>query len=81
MFAYFDENRCRWEVETDSCDDNVNDSENESGTDTNVVGDDSSGDQNLQCETLDETWMCSSGPKNHSRCIKFCAEGLDFLLI
>ena len=33
--------------------------------------------QNLECEPLDETWMCSSGPKNHSLCIKFCTVGLD----
>ena len=33
--------------------------------------------QNLECEPLDETWMCSSGSKNHSLCIKFCTIGLD----
>ena len=33
--------------------------------------------QNLECEPLDETWMCSSGSKNHSLCIKFCSIGLD----
>ena len=33
--------------------------------------------QNLECEPLDETWMCSSGSKNHSLCIKFCTVGLD----
>ena len=63
-----------------------------SDTDTSVVGEDSSGDDtdvadtndahindhNLQCEPLDETWMCSSGSKNHSLCIKFCTAGLDF---
>ena len=31
--------------------------------------------QNLECEPLDETWMCSSGSKNHSLCIKFCTVG------
>ena len=33
--------------------------------------------QNLECEPLDETWMCSSGSKNHSLCIKFCTIGSD----
>ena len=33
--------------------------------------------QNLECEPLDKTWMCSSGSKNHSLCIKFCTVGLD----
>ena len=33
--------------------------------------------QNLECEPLDKTWMCSSGSKNHSLCIKFCTKGLD----
>ena len=35
--------------------------------------------QNLECEPLGETWMCSSGSKNHSLCIKFCTVGLDLL--
>ena len=129
FFAYFDENKCRWETEQDSCDDYVTDSdvtlsddtdseistdidgEDASDTDTNVVDETSSGDdtdvtdtidahttdenstdentdltidatqkplyQNLECEPLDETWMCSSGSKNHSLCIKFCTVGLD----
>ena len=34
--------------------------------------------QNLQCEPLDETWMCSSGSRNLSLCVKFCTVGLDF---
>ena len=33
--------------------------------------------QNLQCEPLDETWMCSSGSRNLSLCVKFCTVGLD----
>ena len=126
FFAYFDENKCRWETEQDSCDDNVTDSdetssddtdseissntdgEDASDSDTNVVEESSSGDvtdvtdtigahttdentdltidvtqkplyQNLECEPLGETWMCSSGSKNHSLCIKFCTVGLDLL--
>ena len=31
--------------------------------------------QTLECEPLDDTWMCSSGSKNHSLCIKFCSIG------
>ena len=140
FFAYFDQTRCRWETEKDSCDDYVTDtdvtfsgdtdSETDSGTDsdadvedsldtdTNEVDETSSGDatdvtdtldnditgpdadaiidadthaetdvtnettekpfyQNLECEPLDETWMCSSGSKNHSLCIKFCTVGMD----
>ena len=79
------------------------DREDDSNTDTSVVGEISSDDvtemtdtidahttesstdladdttlsQNLQCEPLDETWMCSSGSTNHSLCIKFCTAGLD----
>ena len=34
--------------------------------------------QNLECDSLDETWICSSGSRNHSLCIKFCTVGLDF---
>ena len=53
-----------------------------SGDGTNVTGTNdvhtTDSDQNLQCETLDEAWMCSSGSKNHSHCIKFCTAGLDF---
>ena len=33
--------------------------------------------QNLQCEPLDERWMCSSGSRNLSLCVKFCTVGLD----
>ena len=132
FFAYFDETRCRWETENDSCDDYVTDSdvtfsgdtdseidsEDISDTDTNAIDETSSDDvtdvtdttdadntdtdadtgaetgtdaetdvtdvttekpfyQNLECEPLDETWMCSSGSKNHSLCIKFCTVGLD----
>ena len=33
--------------------------------------------QNSQCEPLDESWICSSGSRNHSLCIKFCTVGLD----
>ena len=33
--------------------------------------------QNLQCEPLDETWMCSSGSRNLSFCVKLCTPGLD----
>ena len=132
FFAYFDEKRCRWETENDSCDDYVTDSdvtfsgdtdseidsEDISDTDTNAIDETSSDDvtdvtditdadntdtdadtggetgtdaetdvtdvttekpfyQNLECEPLDETWMCSSGSKNHSLCIKFCTIGLD----
>ena len=132
FFAYFDETRCRWETENDSCDDYVTDSdvtfsgdtdseidsEDISDTDTNAIDETSSDDvtdmtdttdadntdtdavtgaeigtnaetdvtdvitekpfyQNLECEPLDETWMCSSGSKNHSLCIKFCTIGLD----
>ena len=144
FFAYFDETRCRWETEQDSCDDYVTDSEvtfsgdTDSDTGTNSdsdigsdtgsdsdgnsgahtddidstdngtnVDDESSNDdatnddsidstdsndttdateapdittekpfyQNLECEPLDDTWMCSSGSKNHSLCIKFCTIG------
>lgn len=123
FFAYFDETKCRWETEKDSCDDHVEsdeglsddtdssidpdvDGEDASDADTSVVDETSSGDvtdvtdtidentadenteptidttpkpvyQNLECEPLDETWMCSSGSKNHSLCIKFCTVGLD----
>ena len=118
FFAYFDENKCRWETEQDSCDDYVTDSdvtssddtdseissdidgEDASDTETSVVDETSSSDvtdetdtidahttdentdqkplyQNLECEPLDGTWMCSSGSKNHSLCIKFCTVGLD----
>ena len=31
--------------------------------------------QDLECEPLDGSWMCSSGSKNHSLCIKFCTVG------
>ena len=31
--------------------------------------------QTLECEPLDDSWMCSSGSKNHSLCIKFCSIG------
>ena len=142
FFAYFDERKCRWITENDSCDDYVTDSdvtfsgdtdsetdleidsdtnvEDAPDTDTNGVDETSSSDgldmtdssnadnsatetdedtnadtdvnsdvtdvttekpfyQNLECEPLDETWMCSSGPKNHSLCIKFCTIGLDLL--
>ena len=123
---YFDETKCRWETENDSCDDDVTDSETTdsetnnsqtgsediSDTDTNAIDETTSDDvtdvtdttdadandtdadtdaetevtdvttekpfyQNLECEPLDETWMCSSGSKNHSLCIKFCSIGLD----
>ena len=121
FFAYFDETKCRWETEKDSCDDHVEsdeelsddtdssidpDVDDEDASDTSVVDETSSGDvtdvtdtidentadenteptidttpkpvyQNLECEPLDETWMCSSGSKNHSLCIKFCTVGLD----
>ena len=121
FFAYFDETKCRWETEKDSCDDHVEsdeelsddtdssidpDVDGEDASDTSVVDETSSGDvtdvtdtidentadenteptidttpkpvyQNLECEPLDETWMCSSGSKNHSLCIKFCTVGLD----
>ena len=147
LFSYFDDTKCRWETEKDSCDDYVtdsnviftgetnsdtdsvtdsvtdsdNDSDNNSDTDsdtesdtdfphndTNVVDEISNDDvthattdgdtpvmdtdvdtemdptevttekpfyQNLECEPLDESWMCSSGSKNHSLCIKFCTIG------
>ena len=128
LFAYFDETRCRWKSEKDSCDndvteshitfsgetdsgiDSVVDDENDSEIDINLVDQASSGGltgstdtlevettninteptndatdkpfyQNLECEPLDKTWMCSSGSKNHSLCIKFCTEGLDFVHI
>ena len=121
VFAYFDEKRCRWETEKNSCDDDVadtdgtlsddtdsgidseGDGEDASDTDTSVAGEISSDDttdaadtidadttesntdladdttlsQNLQCEPLDETWMCSSGSRNLSLCVKFCTVGLD----
>ena len=117
FFAYFDETKCRWDKEKNSCDDFVEfsgstdsgtDSETDSGTgddddsntDTNVVNGtphvtdatdvtiDTNTDltndtttkpsyQNLQCEPLDETWICSSGSRNHSLCIKFCTVGKD----
>ena len=35
--------------------------------------------QNLECEPLDDTWICSSGSKNLSLCIKFCTIGFDSL--
>ena len=40
----------------------------------------SSFQQNLECEPLDETWLCSSGSTNHSLCIKFCTVGQDFYM-
>ena len=40
----------------------------------------SSSYQDLECEPLDETWLCSSGSKNHSLCIKFCTVGQDFYM-
>ena len=132
LFAYFDETKCRWETEKDSCDDYFTDLdvtfssnnnsethvEDSSDTDTNKVDETSSSNdmditdtidadstaketyeythadtdpdsgvtnvttvkpfyQNLECEPLDKTWMCSSGSKNNSLCIKFCTKGLD----
>ena len=121
VFAYFDEKKCRWLTEKNSCDDDVIDtdeilsddteSEMDSDTDgedasdigTSVVGEITSDDvadvtdnidnhttqsstdltneiiltQNLQCEPLDETWMCSSGSRNLSFCVKLCTLGLD----
>ena len=121
IFAYFDEKRCRWLTEKNSCDDDVietdeilsddieseidsdADGENASDIDTSVVGEIASDDvadltdtiddhttqsstdltteiilaQNLQCEPLDETWMCSSGSRNLSFCVKLCTLGLD----
>ena len=165
FFGYFDANKCRWEIESDSCDDPINanldtgsdtdsDDDTTSATttlitttdenDTNVSTTDvtttdvtitgvittavttvgvTSTDvtttavttadatvqdvittesvstdatttdvtstvistteiphyKNQECEPLDDTWMCSSGSKNHSLCIKFCTEGSDFL--
>ena len=35
--------------------------------------------QNLECEPLDDAWICSSGSKNLSLCIKFCTIGFDSL--
>ena len=35
--------------------------------------------QNLECESLDDTWICSSGSKHLSLCIKFCTIGIDLL--
>ena len=89
--------------DTDSEIDSDADREDDSNTDTSVVGEISSDDvtemtdtidahttesstdladdttlsQNLQCEPLDETWMCSSGSRNLSLCVKFCTLGLD----
>ena len=112
VFAYFDEKRCRWETEKNSCDDDVadtdgtlsddtdsgidseGDGEDASDTDTSVAGEISSDDvtdvtdtidahttqsntENLQCEPLDQSWMCSSGSRNLSLCVKFCTVGLD----
>ena len=119
IFAYFDEKRCRWETEKNSCDDDVTDTDeilsdeteseidfedggDASDIDTSVDGEITSNDvadvtdsidahttqstdltnettlsQNLQCEPLDETWMCSSGSRNLSLCVKFCTLGLD----
>ena len=119
FFAYFDETKCRWDQENNSCDDFVafsSDSGTDSGeqdqsdSDTSVVDNNSSdvtsdvtevdevtdvtntlqtntdltidstmkpSYQNSQCEPLDESWICSSGSRNHSLCIKFCTVGLD----
>ena len=89
--------------DTDSEIDSDADREDDSNTDTSVVGEISSDDvtemtdtidahttesstdladdttlsQNLQCEPLDATWMCSSGFRNLSLCVKFCTLGLD----
>ena len=41
------------------------------------LADETTQSQNLQCEPLDETWMCSSGSRNLSLCVKFCTVGLD----
>ena len=90
FFAYFDEKKCRWETEKDSCDDYATDS-SDGVTDVTTTLDTDTTDattdpivettkpmhQNLKCEPLDETWKCSSGSKNHSLCIKFCTIGLD----
>ena len=90
FFAYFDENKCRWEAEQDPCEDSdtgedssgdgtdVTDTIDANTTDTETNSTTKPVHQNQLCEPLDETWMCSSGSKNHSLCIKFCSAGLDF---
>ena len=121
FFAYFDETKCRWDEENNSCYDYVafsdssdsgtdSSEEDQSDSDTSVVDETSSAVtsdvtevdevtdvtntihtntdltidstmkplyQNSQCEPLDESWICSSGSRNHSLCIKFCTVGLD----
>ena len=93
FFAYFDENKCRWEAEQDPCEDSDTGADSSGdGTDVTDTIDanttDSDTDQNsdtttkpFECDPLDGTWMCSSGSKNHSLCIKFCTAGLDLSLI
>ena len=88
-FAYYDATKCRWKTETDTCeyyvtnaddiDSNTEISTSETSTDETIttVSTEAPFYQNLVCEPLDDSWMCSSGSKNHSLCIKFCTQGLD----
>ena len=65
-------------------DDNVSNDDTTDSTDSNDPGPDTTDVpetttekpyyQTLECEPLDETWMCSSGSRNHSLCIKFCTQ-------
>ena len=58
---------------TDTIDANTTDSDADQNSDTTT--------KPFECKPLDGTWMCSSGSKNHSLCIKFCTAGLDTSLI
>ena len=67
------------ETDSDTIDGDTN-SNDSNGADSNDESNNTSGNtsyQNLVCEPLDGSWMCSSGSKNHSLCIKFCSIDLD----
>ena len=64
-------------IDTSDDDISVTDTDMDTSMDVTDVTTEKPFYQNLECEPLDETWMCSSGSKNHSLCIKFCSIGLD----
>ena len=76
-FAYYDATKCRWKTETDTCeyyvtnaddiDSNTEISTSETSTDETIttVSTEAPFYQNLVCEPLDDSWMCSSGSIIH----------------
>ena len=64
-------------IDTSDDDTSVTDTDMDTNNDVTDVTTEKPFYQNLECEPLDETWMCSSGSKNHSLCIKFCTIGSD----